>query len=123
VRVIYETSTEADATIVAHRLRAEGFHPDVLGGTLGMAAGELPVWFLYRVVVPTHEAEDAAIVLAKWEFEGQDDIDDADIEKTRIDDPDAEHHSDDGQLPTLVTIMNIVAVVITAIVLWLALTA
>lgn len=66
MKIVYETSTEIDATILVHYLNGCGIPAEVFGGALGVAAGELPVSFLYRVGVPTEAADDAAQCVAEW---------------------------------------------------------
>lgn len=117
MRVIYETSTEVDATMLAHHLREEGFHPDVLGGTLSVAAGELPVSFLFRVVVPTSEADEAAAAIESWKRDNVDDSDDAYLEQASLEDPDAEQTLNGDIKPTMLMMMLVVTIVVTAVIL------
>lgn len=117
MRVIYETSTEVDATMLAHHLREQGLHPDVLGGTLSVAAGELPVSFLYRVVVPTSEADEAAAATGSWKHDNVEDVDDAYLEQASLEDPDAEQTLNGDTKPTMLMMMLVVTIVISAIIL------
>lgn len=120
MRVIYETSTEVDATMLAHHLREQGLHPDVLGGTLSVAAGELPVSFLFRVVVPTSEADEAAAAIESWKrdnVDDSDDVDDAYLEQASLEDPDAEQTLNGDTKPTMLMMMLVVTIVVTAVIL------
>jgi len=122
--VVYQSSREIDASLIAHQLVHNKIDAVVLGGTLAIAAGEIQTNDLFRVEVANQHAERARLLIEEWDHVDSAIDDDTDVILASLI---AANPVDDAAQTSVTlprsTIALLTAVLIAIIVLWVVLSA
>lgn len=122
--VVYQSSREIDASLIAHQLVHNKIDAVVLGGTLAIAAGEIQTNDLFRVEVANQHAERARLLIEEWDHVDSAIDDDTDVILASLI---AANPVDDAAQTSVTlprsTIALLTAVLIAIIVLWIVLSA